>query len=183
MKKIIATLAAFAALAVAGAASASPLTGVLNGLYVQGQFGANYQSNRDTGSAASISVGKYIIPGVRAEVEYIGARGNDSTKLGGTTSNVFNLNALVEPTTILGATPFIGGGIGYGSMARSGIVGSTNGVVFNVQSGLSYPITKKLTFVTAYRYVIANSVDIRTSKIGIDNYNASSATVGVRYAF
>ena len=180
MKTIFATIAAVAAIAFAGAASAAPAP---TGYYVQAGVGTNYQSNRDTGIAYSAAVGKDFGL-VRAEAEFIGTQGSDSNKFGNLASNLGNVNVYVQPTTVLGATPFVGGGIGYGQMYRRGVVSTNNnGIVFNASTGFSYPLTEKMTLVTQYRYFLANDTKYTKNAHTVDNYNSSVTTVGVRYAF
>jgi opacity protein-like surface antigen len=179
MKQFIATLAAVAAFAVAGsAAAASPVAGY----YVQGSGGQNYQSDRDSGTALSASFGKDFGK-VRVEGEYLATRGTNSATLGDTAANLVNANVFYQPITFANITPFIGAGVGYGELFRSGVVGDQNGVVFNGTVGVSYPISGKLSAVLQYREFLANSIQFRKAPGNTDNYKASVATMGLRYTF
>jgi len=179
--KFIASLAAIAALAVAGSAAAAPS---LNGVYVEGNIGSTFQANRDNGTAFGVAVGKQFGP-LRGEVEYLGTRGNDSKKLGDTASNLLNANVFVDsPKKVLGVTPFAGVGVGYGNLYHGGVVGGAqNGAVFNGTVGVTYDVNPKLAIVTEYRGFLANSVDFRKAAGQTGNYAVGTATVGVRYTF
>lgn len=167
MKKIIASLAAVAAIAFAGAACANPLTAVetaVKGDYVQVQGGSQFSDSYGGGASWSVAGGRDFGL-VRAEVEYLGANiGNYGT------AQTVNVNAYVQPITIANFTPFIGGGIGYGR-----IVGH-DATVLNAQVGTSYPLTTKLKAVVAYRYT--------TDQFGnATGASTSAVTAGLRYTF
>jgi opacity protein-like surface antigen len=171
-------IAALAALSVA--AVAAPALAATD--YVQAQAGVGFQANRDNGEAYSVAVG-HDFGTVRAEAEVVALRGLNDPKLGDTQSNLANINVYVEPVTVYGVTPFVGAGVGYGSLFDRGVKGDRNGVVFNASAGATYPLTDKLTLVGTARYFIANDVDYVKTRGTLDNYKASALTVGLRYNF
>jgi len=170
-------LAAVAAIAGASSAVASPLTGS----YVQGTVGADVQASRNDGVAVSIAAGKDFGM-VRAEAEYTATRGANSATNGNVASDLLTLNAYIEPVTIYGVTPYVGAGIGYGEFYRAGVVGDRDGMVFNGTVGASYGLTDKLDLVGQYRYTIANDVKV-VKTTGVEDYRASTISVGLRYTF
>ncbi len=176
--KILATLAAVAAMAVASSAVAGPL----DGFYAQGTVGGQFQDQRNDGVAYSAALGKDF-GNIRAEVEYTGSRGANSGKVGDVASNLVSVNAYIEPITVLGATPYVGAGVGYGQLYHGGVVGDRSGVVFNGTAGVSYPLTEKLTVLGQYRYSIAKDVEVLKAGGKAEAYRASTASVGLRYAF
>ena len=112
--KIIA-LAAVAALAVAGSASA----GVLDDTYVAGSVGALQQElslkNIDT-NVASIAAGKKF-GAVRVEGEYVRLTDIETRNID---SDVFNVNVAYDFKPYYGVRPFVGAGVGYGNVDRGG---------------------------------------------------------------
>lgn len=170
MKKIIASLAAVAAVAFAGAACANPLdsaAAAVKGDYVQVQGGSQFGDAYGGGAAWSVAAGRDFGL-VRAEVEYLGSN------LGhyGTLQSA-NINAYIQPITIDKVTPFIGGGVGYGRLGGHGY--GVNATLLNAQVGASYPLTSKLKAVVAYRYEQAET--------GNAGEHTSAVTAGLRYTF
>lgn len=176
--KMIASLVAVAAMAVATSAAAGPL----DGLYAQGTVGVTQQDARNDGVAYSAALGKDF-GAIRAEVEYTGSRGANDDKLGDVASNLVSLNAYIEPITIAGVTPFVGAGVGYGQLYHGGVVGDRSGVVFNGTVGGSYNLTEKLAVVGQYRYNIAKDVEVLKAGGKTEAYRASVISAGVRYTF
>jgi opacity protein-like surface antigen len=179
--KFIATLVAVATLAVAGSAAAAPLD-FLAGNYVQGSVGGQFQDNRADATSYSVAVGRDFGT-VRVEGEYVAGRGSDNAKLGTVESNLGNINVFVEPVTVLGVTPFVGAGVGYGSLYGAGVKGDRNGTVFNAQAGATYKLTKDIDLVGSYRYWLAADVDVQKAPKIVEQYRASTLSVGVRYTF
>lgn len=170
MKKLIASLAAVAAVAFAGAACANPLDTVaaaVKGDYVQVQGGSQFGDQYGGGAAWSVAAGRDFGL-VRAEVEYLGSN------LGGHgTLQSANVNAYIQPVTVYNVTPFVGGGIGYGRLDGHGF--GENATLLNAQVGASYPLTTKLKAVVAYRYEAAET--------GNAGDHTSAVTAGLRYTF
>lgn len=176
--KTIATLAALAVMAVASSAVAGPL----DGLYTQGTVGVTQQDARNDGVAYSVAVGKDF-GAIRSELEYTGSRGNNAGKLGDVASNLVSLNAYIEPVTVLGVTPYVGAGLGYGQLYHGGVVGDRSGVVFNGTVGASYNVTPKIAVVGQYRYNIAKDVEVLKAGGKTEAYRASTISAGLRYTF
>lgn len=106
-------------------------------------------------------------------------------------------NLLLDiPMSGWGFTPFIGGGVGFANVTFDNIaLAATPGVAFisdedttfawNLTAGLSYDISRNVTFDVAYRFVQFNSVDLVNTAGGaggptstdVDNHQV---TAGVR---
>jgi opacity protein-like surface antigen len=174
--KFLAPLAAIAALAIAGSAAAAPSN------YVQGSVGGQFQANRADATSYSAAVGRDFGT-VRVEGEYVASRGSDNAKLGTVEANLGNVNVFVEPVTVYGITPFVGAGVGYGSLYGAGVKGDRNGTVFNAQVGATYKLTPKLDVVGSYRYWLAADVDVQKAPKIVEQYRAETLSVGLRYSF
>jgi opacity protein-like surface antigen len=164
MKKIIASLAAVAAIAFAGAACANPLdtaAAAVKGDYVQLSGGSQFSDNFGGGATWSAAVGRDYGK-VRAEVEYLGANiGHYGT------AQTFNVNGYFQPVTVYGFTPYVGAGVGYGRVVNQ------DSFLLNGTAGVSYPLTSHLKAVGEYRYVALEN----------DGQHTQAATLGLRYTF
>ncbi len=160
MKKTFAFIAALATIAFAGAVSAAPLFN-----YVQGNLGGNYGDDfgRNAGGAAwSVAAGRDTGT-FRTEIEYQGADVGHFGKL-----QAGNVNAYYQPTVkFLGLSPYVGAGLGYGQVV------DRDSVLFNVQAGVTYPVTDKLKAVIGYRFTDAAQ----------NGGHVNSVTTGLRYTF
>jgi len=182
MKKIIATMAAAVAVAfAAGSASAAPLD-FLKGYYAEGSLGANYQDNRSTSPEVNVALGKDY-GAIRAELAYAGSGAAESRRFGKVSSSVGSVNVYVQPVQVYGVTPFVGGGVGYGTLTGKGVKGDKDGVVFNAALGASYAWSDRVDLVAAYRYTVANDTKVQKTVGLVEDYRASAVTVGVRYHF
>lgn len=182
MNKIFATVAAAVAVAfAANAANAAPLD-LLKGYYAEGAIGTNNQENRSDSTQANVALGKDF-GAVRAELAYSSTAPAKSTRLGKVSSGVVGANLYVEPVTIHGFTPFVGGGVGMGTFTGKGVKGEKNGVVFNAALGTSYALSDRVNLVAAYRYVIADDTKVQKAVGVVEDYRASTVTVGARYSF
>ncbi len=92
-----------------------------------------------------------------------------------------------------GLTPFIGGGIGFASVRADNlnfpVAAGTTAVddedttfAWNLTAGLSYDVTRNVTFDVAYRFVQFNSVDLRDSGgvLSSNDVDNHQVTAGVR---
>lgn len=181
MKTLFASLAAVAALSVAGAAAAGPLD-VLKPDYVQGSVGVQKQSNRDDGTAFSVTAGRDL-GAVRAEVEYATSNGAGSKTLGEVEADTVSLNLYYDLQPVRGITPFVGAGVGYADLDGAGVVGDSTGAIWNFAAGASYTVRPNLDLVAQYRYNIANDIEVRKGVGKVEKYRAGVASIGVRYTF
>lgn len=169
-------IAALASLALAGAASAAPVD------YVAGSVGALTQElstdNVSTG-LASVAVGKNVGP-VRVEGEYVRLTDIETRDIDG---NLFNVNVAYDFKPVLGFTPFVGAGAGYGDIARSGVRGDNDGLVLNGTVGVSRALTSKLDLTAQYRIFKGADIDVASRTGKFDDLKVEAVTVGVRYSF
>lgn len=173
-------IAAIAAVALAGSASAA----TLDNTYVAGSVGALKQElatdNIDT-NVASIAVGKKF-GSVRVEGEYVRLTDIQTRNVD---SDLFNVNVAYDLKSYYGFTPFVGVGAGYGNVDRGGkaVKGDNNGLVLNYTVGASYALTKKLDLTAQYRVFNAADIDVAQARGGFDNLDVKAFTIGGRYSF
>lgn len=169
-------IAAFASLALAGAASAAPVD------YVAGSVGALTQElstdNVSTG-LVSVAAGKNVGP-VRVEGEYVRLTDIETR---GTKGNLFNVNVAYDFQPILGFTPFVGLGAGYGDIDRSGVRGDNDGLVLNGTVGASRALTERLAVTAQYRVFKGADIDVATRSGKFDSLDVQAVTIGARYSF
>jgi opacity protein-like surface antigen len=162
MRKTLASIVALATIAFAGAAAAESPLDLVKGDYVQAQGGGQFGDNYGGGATWSVAAGRDFGQ-FRGEVEYLGSNvGYYGTLQSG------NVNVYYEPSvSFYKIAPFVGAGVGYGRIVNF------NSALFNVQAGLTYPLTSSLKAVVAYRYTDAAS----------DGEHTSALTGGLRFTF
>lgn len=189
MKKILAALAVVFGLAfgaasaqagdlVVGGYSATPYVELKAGNAWQGD--SRYDNQAVYGGAAGLDFGA-----VRTEIElgYFDMGGNGGN-LGAVQNTLAGLNVFVEPVTVAGFTPYVGGGVGYGWFSGTGHnTRNEDSIVYNVGGGVTYAIVKNWMLDVGYRYYVSDERDIVADGNDGDHYKAHVVSAGVRYNF
>jgi opacity protein-like surface antigen len=187
------TATAFAATALTATAAAAQSVGPDSGWYVQGNAGANFQSEingghtakGDTGWTVSGAVGRAIGDGFRGEgeVTYLDSDGKhtgagDLKTVAGLVNGYYDFNRQ-------GAfQPFVGAGIGFAQVKVDGGPndGDDTGFAYQFKAGVSHPFNDRLTGEVAYRYFGVNGIKFGQGLTRINgDYTTQAVTVGLRY--
>lgn len=149
--------------------------------------------NFDTGFTGSILAGYAfgsrwgaLSPRLEVEAGYLSAEADTSTVDGGAAAatdgeaNAFYwfTNLLLDvPMSGWGFTPFFGGGVGFAKVradnisATTGPIDTFNGedtvFAWNLTAGLSYDISRNVTFDIAYRFVQFDDVNVLNTTAGV----------------
>lgn len=192
MKISLKSAAAFAGLALAGAAHAQ--TAIDPQWYVRGDAGATYQDELNSsptvkaksGWTVDAAVGRQIDSHFRAEGELLYS--DDKAKIGdGRIKVVAGLaNGYYDFDTGTKLKPFIGAGVGIGQVKLDGgpVRDNDTGLAYQLLTGVAYPINDKLSAQVGYRYLGVNDVKIGAGAQGLHgDYHDQAVTVGLTYKF
>lgn len=192
MKTPLMSVAAFAGLALAGAAHAQ--TAIDPQWYVRGGAGATYQDEinatpkvrGETGWTVDAAVGRQIDNNFRAEGQLIYS--NDEQKVGdGRIKLLAGLaNAYYDFDTGTKLRPFVGAGVGIGQVKLDGgaVDDDDTGFAYQLQTGVTYPINDRLSAQIGYRYLGVNNVEVGSGAQAVrGDYHDQAVTVGLTYKF
>lgn len=159
--------------------------------------GVNADLEHDTGIAGILSLGHGYANGLRAEFEggyrrnSVNSSGNTST--GGVASvRSAMINGYYDIPTGTNFFPYVGGGIGAGSLrvsanptGNSSVSGRDTGLALQGIAGLGYQFDTNWSGSLEYRYFTVQGADMRAANgtsVDVD-YAAHTVMVGLRYTF
>ena len=169
-----------------------------SGFYLRGTLGGslkveseqnidgNPKSNSRIGNAFSVSgsVGYAFNDILRLEGE-VGYLGNmefkniagSPQKFDGT---IFGVNAFADLGTVVGITPYVGGGLGGAKLK-----GADTRLRFNAQAGFAYKLNEKINLEFGYEYsrILGGDLDLNGVKYSQDAFDMHMLKIGTRIKF
>ncbi|WP_375269314.1 outer membrane protein [Phenylobacterium sp.] len=185
LTSLAATLLSATALA-AGAAAAQP-----SDWYVRGDIGGTFQAEidasptveADDGLIVSGGAGAHLTPNIRLEGElaYLQADGDGGGDLK-TTAAFLNGYYDFNPDGVW--RPYVGAGVGYGSVELDGggVDDDDAGLAYQFKAGLARPLGQRAIGEIGYRYVSVSEVELGAGASRLDgDFSSHAVTVGLRY--
>ena len=169
-----------------GAAAAQP-----SDWYVRGDIGGTFQAEidasptveADDGLIVSGGAGAHLTPNIRLEGElaYLQADGDGGGDLK-TTAAFLNGYYDFNPDGVW--RPYVGAGVGYGSVELDGggVDDADAGLAYQVKAGLARPLGPRAIGEIGYRYVSVSEVELGAGASRLDgDFSSHAVTVGLRY--
>jgi len=195
-------------------ALATPVAGAHAQFYVSGSAGLAIPNDLDvtgggtdgsisfeTGPAVNLALGYKFAFGLRTEIEggWLQTKvdklsvGNTSVSTTASGDNIVwtgTVNAFYDIKTGTAFTPYVGGGIGVGSIDNAtftvagvtGDTGSSTDFAWLLEAGFAYQVSPNLSIVPSYRYLQINT-GRSESGITTDDFSTHILKVGVRWSF
>jgi opacity protein-like surface antigen len=191
MNKLWTLAAAAASLSLAGAAHAQ--TAADPNWYVRGDAGGTFQDEVNStpkvkgksGWTVDLAAGRSFGSNVRGEAELLYADADGKNGATGRIKTVAGLlNGYYDIDTGTRWRPFVGAGIGFGQVKLDGgpFHDDDTGFAYQLQTGVSYPFTDRLSGQLAYRYLGINDVELGEGPGRLHgDYHDQAVTVGVAY--
>jgi len=194
MKNALMPAAAFAALALGGAAHAQSSSHIDPQWYVRGDVGGSFEDKINStpevkgksGWTVHGAVGRTFGDHFRAEGELLysdakGKSGDGRIKvLAGLANGYYDFDTGTK------LRPFVGAGVGVGQVKLDGgpVHDDATGFAYQMQTGVSYPINDRLSTQIAYRYLGINDVKLGSGAQSLHgDYHDQAVTVGLTYRF
>ncbi|OHB37314.1 MAG: hypothetical protein A2882_05640 [Phenylobacterium sp. RIFCSPHIGHO2_01_FULL_70_10] len=169
-----------------GAAAAQP-----SDWYVRGDIGGTFQAEidasptveADDGLIVSGGAGAHLTPNIRLEGElaYLQADGDGGGDLK-TTAAFLNGYYDFNPDGVW--RPYVGAGVGYGSVELDGggVDDDDAGLAYQFKAGLARPLGQRAIGEIGYRYVSVSEVELGAGASRLDgDFSSHAVTVGLRY--
>lgn len=169
-----------------GAAAAQP-----SDWYVRGDIGGTFQAEidasptveADDGLIVSGGAGAHLTPNIRLEGElaYLQADGDGGGDLK-TTAAFLNGYYDFNPDGVW--RPYVGAGVGYGSVELDGggVDDDDAGLAYQFKAGLARPLGQRAIGEIGYRYVTVSEVELGAGASRLDgDFSSHAVTVGLRY--
>lgn len=185
LTSLAATLISATALT-AGAAAAQPTD-----WYVRGDIGGTFEAEVDSsptveaddGLIVSGGAGAHLTPNIRLEGELAYLQG-DSDGGGDLKTTAAFLNGYYDFNPGGVWRPYVGAGLGYGSVELDGggVDDDDAGLAYQFKAGLARPLGQRAIGEIGYRYVTVSEVELGAGASRLDgDFSSHAVTVGLRY--
>lgn len=169
-------LIAIAAMSSTASAGDYDVTGTIGSTF-------NVDPGHEKGLSTDLAVGRAVNKNLRVDANW--TRSEESNgDVGAIELNAFTANGYLVFDEVKGFTPFVGYGLGYGWASGNGVHAvSDSGLVHGPSIGASYDLSDKWTLVGTVRRLESSDISVKDNAGSYDNFDNTSAKIGLRYQF